>query len=417
MNPVTASLTGNSITASGNATSIQFTASLSGPVPEPITVHYTTQVTGTDNAVPNTDFTSTTGTVQIAANTTSNTFNINIPADTTPQAAKTFHVAITGLDSATTGLVAISPTAGTAVGTINFSPPTVSISAATGLSGPTASTISFPVHLTGASDQQTILDYSTAINSGDTAVPGTDFNPATNAQLTIPPNTTDATIQIAIPVNATQSSTGKTFHVNISTDPASTSNVVLGTTSRLGTINSTPAVVITSETATLTSSAATTLSFPVSLVNQTNNTNTPLASNQDVTVQYRVFSESSDNAVGGASITTPGVDYQELDTLSGNPPTQALVIPAGSLSGTITVPIAAELPGNVNKTFHVDILSVSSGAFLGTPANYDCPWHDQRGRHPGNLLPSSRIRTWSSRPPLDKTCSSRCRSPRKAARQ
>ena len=114
LNPVTASLTGNSVTAGAAATSIQFTASLSGPVTEPITVHYTTQVNAGDTAVANTDFTSTTGTVQIAAGATSNTFSINIPADTTPQAAKTFHVAITSLDSATTGLVAISPTAGTA---------------------------------------------------------------------------------------------------------------------------------------------------------------------------------------------------------------------------------------------------------------------------------------------------------------
>ena len=202
------------------------------------------------------------------------------------------------------------------------------------------------------------------VNAGDTAVAGTDFNPAVNAQLTIPANTTDATIQIAIPATSTQSSTAKTFHVNISTDPASTSNVVLGTTSALGTINSEPAVVITSETDTLTTSAPTTLSFPVQLVNQANNA--PLASNQDVTIQYRVVSESSDNAVGGASINTPGVDYQALDTLSGNPPARALVIPAGSLSGTITVPIAAELAGTTSKTFHVDLLSVSSGAFRGT---------------------------------------------------
>src|SRR5262249_17729610 len=115
-NAVTAQITGGAATASGTATSIQFTASLSAAVPgTPVTIHYST-LDGT--AVAGTDYTGVTnGTVQIAAGATSATFNIGIPADSTFHSDRSFTVGIIGVDVSPSGLVTFDPTASQGTGT------------------------------------------------------------------------------------------------------------------------------------------------------------------------------------------------------------------------------------------------------------------------------------------------------------
>ncbi|HEY4309261.1 MAG TPA: Calx-beta domain-containing protein [Pirellulales bacterium] len=368
VSPVTAHLTGGTATAGSAATSLTITASLSGAVNEPVTIHYQTQLDGTDTAVAGKDFTSTTSSVQLAANQTTATFNINIPADTTSPGDKTFHVAITGIDVSNSSLVTFDPVASEALGTVHVvaPAPTVTIAGSTVQAQPSASTMSFNVHLTNATDKDTIIDYSTQVNGTDTAVPGTDFTAVTGQTLTIAAGQTDGTITITTLGNTAQTATDKTFHVQISLDAANQSNATLGTgnttLSALGTITNEPAVVIGSSSVTPNTSAATTMSFLVTLVNEQKSGDL-INAGQDITIHYTVSSTGTDNAVGGASTNTPGVDYQTTGT------TQTLVIPQNSNNGTIKVPIAAEIAGTGTKTFHVTIQDVSAGAFVGTQSS------------------------------------------------
>jgi hypothetical protein len=108
------------------------------------------------------------------------------------------------------------------------------------------------------------------------------------------------------------------------------------------------------------------MTFSVQLLNQAGGQQ---AAAQPVTVQYRVVSNSGDTAVGGSDITTPGVDYLAIDTTEANPLGQPLVIPAGVTSASINIPVAAQFAGTGTKTFHLEILSVSAGAFVSNAAH------------------------------------------------
>ncbi|HVU85766.1 MAG TPA: Calx-beta domain-containing protein [Pirellulales bacterium] len=345
------------------AGTISFPIHLSGALNQSLVLDYSTAILSGDTAA-STDFTAQTDQkLTIPAGTTDTAIQIPIAAQTTPfGAAKTFHLNVS-LDDPNAG---VQLTNTSAQGSITSPAPSLSIGDATVQGNSTAGVISFPIHLNGPSSQPVVLDYSTAILSGDTAVAGTDYTTQTNQKLTIPAGTTDTTIQIPIAAQTTTGFADKTFHVNISLDSSDTSHVSLADTSAEGTITSVPSVgILSNATDSPTQSAPSTMNFAVTLLNQQG---APTQTTQDLTIQYRVFSTGTDNAIGGSSIATSGVDYLAVDTTAANPLGQPLVIPAGQSVGTIKIPIAAELAGSINKTFHIQILSVSAGAVVSDVA-------------------------------------------------
>ncbi len=350
------------VQGSSTATMISFPVHLSGASNQPVVLDYSTATNTGDTAVAGTDYTQTAQTITIPAGTTDTTIQIPISAQLAQFAGgKTFHVNVSLNKNDNSG---VSLTNTSALGSITSPTPGLSISDATAQASPSVTTISFPVHLTVTADQPVVLDYSTA---DGTAVAGTDYTQQTNQQVTIPANTSDATIQIPILAQSAQFSGSKTFHVNISLDSTDHSGAELGTTSAQGTITSAPAAAFPNPgSVTPTQSVPTTMSFDVHLQNQQGFDS---RATQDVTIQYRVYSDSGDTAVGGSSITASGVDYLAIDTTAANPLGQPLVIPAGQTTGSINVPIAAELAGTGSKTFHIQILSVSQGAFVSSVAS------------------------------------------------
>ena len=284
----------------------------------------------------------------IPAGQTSGTITIPIAAEAAG-ADKTFHLVLSSPTNATLGAQS------SAVGTIqNFvGSPQVSVADTSVMNGASATTMNFAVTLSKPSTDAIVLDYQTQVQAGDTAAAGTDFTAVTNGQITIPANTTT----INIPIQTVGSSTyepDKTFHLSVSLDSSSPGRAIAPAGAALGTITSSvakPAVSITNSSVSESTSAAATMTFNVSL---------SAASGQDVTIQYNTASLTGDTATGGADVTTQGVDYQ-------NVPSGTLVIPAGQTTGTISIPIAAELAGP-SKTFHVVLSSATGGGQLGTSA-------------------------------------------------
>lgn len=357
-NPAIVTVQNGSVTeTTSTATTMQFTVNLSTAANQAVVVNYQTVSQAGDNAVANVDYTPVTaGTLTIPVGQTSGTFTIPILA-LGHGANKTFHVQLL---NSTIG--ATLGTASSALGTIvnNVPAPTVSIGATQTIANTaTGATLTLPITFSGDSDQPIILDYTTQVAAGDTAVAGQDFGTAgggqVSGQITIPANMTSVTSSITIPIiGSSIFEPGKTFHVNISVDSGSTGQATITNASTAVTVTSAvaaPTVAIQAASVTETTTTATTMNFPVSLVTSGNTTTT---SGQDVTITYQTQTQTGDSALGGSNIGTQGVDYQSV--VSGT-----LVIPAGQSTGTISIPIAAEVAGS-NKTFHVVITGVSGGA-------------------------------------------------------
>jgi len=346
---------------------IQFVVTLSAAAQVPITVQYQSLIQQGDSAngasmlQPGVDFQTIdttnglTAPLVIAAGSTQGTIEIPIGVAQPGPGDKTFHLNIPSSDNA-------SIADGLALGTIHDTLPAlpkVTIGSALPQSSSGSNFINFPVHLDKVSSQPITIDFKTGLQGSDTAVSGTDFPLIKNGQITIPANTQDAVIKIDLPAGSAVATGVKTFHVTINVDPASTDAVTLGSTVSVSSQG--PAVVITAATDTVTSSTQTNMNFQVNLQDLAGN-GALVAAGQNVVVTYKVVSNSNDAnpAVGGDSLSTPGVDF--VTVANGQ-----LTIAAGQKSGTITVPIAAQLAGH-NKTLHVEITSATN-AYLSATAS------------------------------------------------
>ena len=338
------------------ATTMKFAVTLSTASNAPVTLNYATASQSGDTAVAGTDYTSVDTTqsgspLVIPAGSTTGEIDIPILAELPGATTKTFHLQLVGATNAT---LAASSVTGTI--TNDVQPSTISIPDSTFIATSTPGNMQFTVSLNAPMNHDITIDYNTVTEGGDTAHAGVDFT-TTNGKVTIPANQTSAPINVPILAASTISATGKTFHLTASVDANSTS-FATGSPAATGTISTEPQVTIDSNASvTETTSASATMAFTVHLVDSNNQ---PLKSDTDVTVQYQSLSQTGDTAVGGPDVTAQGVDY--LAT------TATLTIPAGSTSGTINIPIAAELAGP-DKTFHVNLLQVTSGdAQLGAAA-------------------------------------------------
>jgi hypothetical protein len=319
----------------GGTTNFVFTVSLAEASASDVTVNYTT-ANGT--ATPGVDYTAQTSSVTITTGTTSTTITIPVSGDVVAEPDETFFVTLTAATNAT---VADSQGLGTILNDEGV--PTIAIgdgALAEGNGGTTAFT--FPVTLSGLSASDVTVTYTTA--NGGTATAGTDYSAATGTA-TITAGTTGTTITVLVNGD-TLFETDETFFVNLTgaTNAAIADNQALGTI-----LNDEPARTVSINDVTLDEGNAGTTNFTFTLTLSGTSAN-------DVTVNYTTT----------AGNATAGVDYA--------PQSGVATISAGSLSTTITVPVAGEIVFEGDETFIVNLTGATNAAItdaqgLGTILN------------------------------------------------
>ena len=167
-----------------------FVVTLSHTSSQSVTVDYaTTAVTATAGDDYGTPGGEATGTLVIPAGLDTGEISVYVADDNVSEDTETFHITLSNAVNAV-----IAEGAGTATGTIRDAdgPPRASIAAATATEGD--ATIEFPVTLSHAAASDVTVRYSTF--DGTATQPG-DYT-ATTATLTIPANSTTATIAVAL---------------------------------------------------------------------------------------------------------------------------------------------------------------------------------------------------------------------------
>ncbi len=297
-------------------------------------------------------------------------FTVTVSKATAIQLDKTFTV---NLSSPTTG-TALAAGESSAIGTIfNGDLPTLTVPPAsvttTGAADQT--NVVFTVSLSAANPQPVTVDYAVKDGSGNHGATAAFNYTYTAGTLTIPANTTSATI--TVPIYAETNVGGsQTFTLNLfSPVHAQFNPASLTTLSATGTINEQPAATptITVGAASVSNSATLdeTLNFPVSL--------SSAAPAGGLTFQY--YTTDGTGSTGAVSTgATP--DYTGITLANA----VTVMIPAGYTSGTIFVPVTvlpAAAIGEPNKTFTLNLTGASGGATFtaasvtGTILNTDFP--------------------------------------------
>lgn len=313
----------------GGATTFTFTLTLSEAVSQTVTVQYTTADNTATAADP--DYTATAGTATFTPGSTTATINVSVTPDAKFEDNETFFVNLSAPAFATIA----DPQA---VGTIlnDDAVPTISINDVTlgeGNAGLTPFT--FTVTLSNPTTLPVTVNFTTV---PDDASPVTDFVPAAGP-LVIAPGTTSNTITVNV-VGDTVFEPSEQFFVNLS-DPV---NATFLDPSGLGTIvddEAQPTVIINDVSQNEGNAGTTPFTFTVTLSG-------PSATNVSV------------NWMTTGGVATPGVDYTAA---SGT-----LIIPAGSLSGTITINVLGDTTFESPEDFIVELTGATGATivdFLG----------------------------------------------------
>ena len=223
---------------SGTSTMV-FNVTLSNATDTSFSVDYTTADVTT---AANSDYTTTTGTLNFAAGQTSASILVPIIGDTTPETNETFTVTLSNIANVTTP--ALAPTLGTAVGTgtiiDNDSVPTVSIAPAETAEG---GNVVFNVTLSNPINTNVTVTYATGDGSATTA--DSDYTNTTGTA-TITAGTTSTTITVPTGADSIYE-TDETFTMTLTAVTSADSvtsqpNAALGTSSAVGTIRNDDAV-------------------------------------------------------------------------------------------------------------------------------------------------------------------------------
>lgn len=207
----------NSSTA-GATTPLNFTVHLSQASSVPVTVTYTTQDIGSDNAVGGAtastpgadyvlpDFDGTAGNENVGHFTIpANTTDLTVPlvqaiGNSLNQADKSFHVVLTTADNN----IVVSQSAGSSQAVIKSAValPTITVQPTSGNEGGAAT---FSVTVSAGSGQTITVHYATAATSPQSAIPGTDFD-QTSGDLTFLPSSSGSTqtVKIGLPFDANE---------------------------------------------------------------------------------------------------------------------------------------------------------------------------------------------------------------------
>lgn len=292
-----------------------FTASLSAPSGNTVSVYYTT-MNGT--ATAGSDYQSTGGTLYFSPDQTTKTFTIPVYGDTVYEPDETFYVTLSGASGA-------SIARAQAVGTILNDDVGLSIadySQYEGNSGTRAFT--FTASLTAASSQTVTVNYTT---SNGSATAGSDYQ-ATSGVLTFSPGQTSQAITVIVNGD-TLNEANETFYVTLS----GASGASLARSVATGTIfndDPLPSLTVGDVSVTEGNSGTTPASFTVSL---------SAVSGQTVTVNYTT----------AAGTATAGSDYTST---SGT-----LTFAPGQTSATVTIPVIGDTFREANETFTLNLSS------------------------------------------------------------
>ena len=311
-----------------------FTVTLSGTSSRAVTVDYATS-NGTAGA--GSDYTTTTGALSIPAGSITGTISVPVIDDNLDEPDETFTITLSAPSNAT-----IDDEQGTGTITDDEATPTVSIGDVTVAEGAGAIAV-FPVTLSRQSSRDVTVDYAT---SNDTATAGSDYT-TTASTLTIEAGATAGSIRVPV-LDDNVDEPDETFTVTLSAPSNATIDDEQGT----GTITddeATPTLSIGD--ATVAEGPGAVAVFTVTLSGR---------SSQTVTVDYAT---SNDTATAGSDYTATS---------------DALTIPAGSITGTISVPVLDDDLDEPDETFTVTLTSPSNamiddGEGIGTITEDDLP--------------------------------------------
>ena len=334
--PPTVSLAGPASVTEGNSGSsvVTYTVSLSSAAATDVAVVY---ATSNGTATAGSDYTSTSGTLTIAAGATSGTIDIPVSGDAVYDGDETFSLS---LSSATNGI--LSSTAKSVVTTITDDepvPPTATLtgpaSLVEGNSGTTDAV--YTVSLSAAATTDVKVVYTT---SNISATAGSDYV-STSGTLTIAAGATSGTIAVPVYGDATYES-DETFKLSLSSaTDALLSATLKSVTTTLSNDDVAPPTVSLTGPASVTEGASprTSATYTVSL---------SAVSTSDVAVVYSTTSISA----------TAGRDYA---TTSGT-----LTIAAGATSGTIEVPVYGDTSYESSERFKLSLTSATNAALSTT---------------------------------------------------
>lgn len=328
-------------TGTNPARQMPFTITLSAPAPSAVTVTYSTAPASPVSAGA-ADYTArTNATVVIPSGTSSATVYVPIVGDLLDELDETFLVNVVSAPGTTI-------TDGQAVGTItdDDATPTIAIanrSVVEGASG-VSTPATFTVTLSARSGLDVSMQYATA--DGTAVAPG-DYVAVAPATLTIPAGAASGTVTVTVRGdNVDEPNEG--YLVNLT----NAVNATFADAQGAGGItdDDVPEVRIADRRVIEGTGSTVNAVFSVALSS---------AATGDVSVRYVA---ASDSAVAGADFTA----------VSGT-----LVIPAASLSGTITVPVAGDALDENDETFRVTLSShtgparIADGLGIGTITDDD----------------------------------------------
>jgi hypothetical protein len=321
------SIGNQSVTEGGTAT---FTATLSNPSSEDVTVEY---VSSSGTATDGTDFTTiTTTTLTIPAGQTSATFDLVTTEDTTDEANETGTITLQNASNAT-----ITGDTTTADFVITDDDDTPSITIAD-QSVDEAGTATFTATLSGPSSSDVTVVYT---SSSGTATDGTDYTGATNT-LTIPAGGTSGTFTVVTTAD-TDNEVDETASVTLS----SATNAGISDDTAVLTITDDDEVGISIGHATATEGGTGT--FTVTL---------DKAPAEDVTIIY----------TSGSGTATDNTDYTGT--------TGTITILAGQTTGTIEVPTTGDDTYEGNETATLTLSSATNATISGSTTTADLVIND-----------------------------------------
>ena len=321
------SIGNQSVTEGGTAT---FTATLSNPSSEDVTVEY---VSSSGTATDGTDFTTiTTTTLTIPAGQTSATFDLVTTEDSTDEANETGTITLQNASNAT-----ITGDTTTADFVITDDDDTPSITIAD-QSVDEAGTATFTATLSGPSSSDVTVVYT---SSSGTATDGTDYTGATNT-LTIPAGGTSGTFTVVTTAD-TDNEVDETASVTLS----SATNAAISDDTAVLTITDDDEVGISIGHATATEGGTGT--FTVTL---------DKAPAEDVTIIY----------TSGSGTATDNTDYTGT--------TGTITILAGQTTGTIEVPTTGDDTYEGNETATLTLSSATNATISGSTTTADLVIND-----------------------------------------
>ena len=327
--PTPAITIGNqSVTEGGTAT---FTATLSNPSSEDVTVEY---VSSSGTATDGTDFTTiTTTTLTIPAGQTSATFDVVTTEDNIDEANETGTIT---LQNASNASITGDTTTADFVITDDDATPSITIA---DQSVAEAGTATFTATLSGPSSSDVTVVYNT---SSGTATDGTDYTGATNNTLTIPAGSTSGTFTVVTTAD-TDNEVDETASVTLS----SATNATISDDTAVLTITDDDEVGISIGHATATEGGTGT--FTVTL---------DKAPAEDVTIVY----------ASGSGTATDGTDYTST--------AGTITILAGQTTGTIEVPTTGDDTYEGNETATLTLSSATNATISGSTTTADLVIND-----------------------------------------